>query len=132
MKASASFSRWMMGKRERQKGNEWCCEVANRINAACPGAEARRGLQGQGETETHIADVVSRLPFHIEAKWRQAPSVRAALKQAMAAAGEGMHPVAVVKDSGCKMGRSALCYVAMPLDDWLELVGAWWRETGGK
>jgi hypothetical protein len=119
-----------MGKRERQKGQEWEREVAARINEACPGAEARRGLQGQGEQDTGIADVVSKLPFHMEAKWRKAPSVRAALKQAMAAAGEGMHPVAVVKDAGCKIGVSALEYVAMPLDDWLELVGQWWRETG--
>lgn len=49
------------------------------------------------------------------------PNVRAALKQAESSAPKGRIPVAVIRDD------RAAAFVALPFEDFLELVREWWE-----
>jgi hypothetical protein len=59
--------------------------------------------------------------FWIEAMRGRKPNVRAALKQAEASAPKGRVPVAVIRDD------RAAAFVALSLEDFLELVREWWE-----
>jgi hypothetical protein len=59
--------------------------------------------------------------FWPEAKRGRKPNVRAALRQATDAAPKGRVPVAVIRDD------RAEAFVALSLDDFLELVREWWE-----
>ena len=125
------MSKQRQGKLNRQRGNAWAVEVAHRVNDMVEGADARRGLQGQGEHDTHIPDVVSNLPLYIECKTGLKVSIGNALEQVAACAPKGQYRAVVVRDrsrNDPENPQKRMEYVAMPLDDWLELVGVWWME----
>ncbi len=60
--------------------------------------------------------------FWVEAKHHRRTNIRAAMRQAMAACPPGRWPITVCKDD------HEAPLVSMQLDDFLELVGEWWRR----
>lgn len=82
-----------------------------------PGAEIRRGLQYRCGEE--VADVDCPV-FWPELKRGKKPNVRAALRQALAAAPKGRVPVAVIRDDRQEP------FVALLLEDFLDFVAEWW------
>ena len=120
------------GRRNRARGNAWANTVAHMINDMVEGADARRGLQGQGEAMTHIPDVTSKLPLYIECKTGLKVRLGNALDQVSASAPKGQYRAVVVRDrsrNAPENPQKRMEYVAMPLDDWLELVAMWWGEV---
>ena len=112
----------MSGRKSKQKGKRGEREVATMLRAIFP--EAKRGIQSRGGG-AEIADV--EIPaFHIEVKLQAKPNIRAALRQAVAEAAPGKHPVAFTRADRDDW------VVSMRGEDWLELVGQWWAETGGR
>lgn len=112
----------MSGRRSRTKGHAWEREIARRLRPIF-GDQVRRGLQYQDGAAA--PDVI--VPcFHIEAKVGARPPIIPALEQAERDAAPGLWPVAI-----CKQDRKQPT-VTMRLDDWIELVDQWWRETGGR
>lgn len=107
-----------MGAMSRRKGAEWERALVQRFREVMPGAEVKRGLQSRSGEEVADVDCPA---LWIEAKRGRKPSVRAALKQAETSAPKGRIPVAVIRDD-----RSA-AFVALPLEDFLELVREWWE-----
>ena len=107
----------MSGMHSRRKGARFERELVWRFREVMPGAEVRRGLQSRGG---EVADVDCPV-FWIEAKRGRKPNVRAALKQAEASAPKGRIPVAVIRDD------RAAAFVALSLEDFLELVHEWWE-----
>jgi hypothetical protein len=85
-----------------------------------PGAEVHRGFQARSGEE---APDVECPVFWIEAKRGRQPNVRAALRQAQAAAPQGRVPLAVVRDD------RAEAFACLSLDDFLELVREWWEGS---
>ena len=108
----------MGGASNRRKGIAWERELVWRFREVMPGAEVKRGLQSRSGEE--VADVDCPV-FWIEAKRGRKPNVRAALKQAEACAPKGRIPVAVIRDD------QSAAFVALPLEDFLELVREWWE-----
>ena len=106
-----------MGALSRRKGAAWERELVHRFREAMDGADVRRGLQCRGGEEVPDVDCPV---FWPEAKRGKRPNVRAALRQAMDAAPKGRIPLAVVRDD------RAEAFVALSLDDFLELVAEWW------
>ena len=106
-----------MGALSRSKGRRYEQELARLFREAMPGAEVRRGLQCRGGGEVPDVDCPV---FWPEAKRGRKPNVRAALRQATDAAPKGRVPVAVIRDD------RAEAFVALSLDDFLELVREWW------
>lgn len=113
-----------MGAYQRRKGHDWEREVARRFREAMPGCEAKRGLS-QSRGGTKEGGDVALACFTVECKVGARPNVLAAVDQAAEHEEPGKWPIAVVKRD-----REAPV-VAMRLEDFLELAGAWWRETGG-
>ena len=106
-----------MGAHSRRKGRRYEQELVHLFRDAMPGAEVRRGLQSRGGEEVPDVDCPV---FWLEAKRGKKPNVRAALRQATDAAPKGRIPLAVVRDD------RAEAFVALSLDDFLELVREWW------
>lgn len=107
-----------MSARSRNKGAAYERELVHRFRDAMPGANVQRGL-GQCRSAGEVADVD--VPhFWIEAKRGRLPNPRAALAQAQEAAAPGRIPVAVIRDD------RAEAFVALSLDDFLDLVREWW------
>ena len=108
----------MTGARSRRKGASYERELVHRFREVMPGAEVRRGLQSRSGDE--VADVEVPV-FWVEAKRGKQPNMRAALRQAQAAAPKGRVPIAVVRDD------RAEATVTLTLDDFLEFVREWWE-----
>jgi hypothetical protein len=106
------------GARSRRKGASYERDLVHRFREAMPGAEVRRGLQSRSGGE--VADVEVPV-FWVEAKRGKQPNIRAALRQAQAAAPKGRIPIAVVRDD------RAEATVTLTLDDFLEFVREWWE-----
>jgi hypothetical protein len=111
----------MGGASSRRKGHNWEREIANRFREAMPGERIKRGWQARDGADA--PDVV--VPFfHVECKVGACPNAEAALVQAEAACTDPtLWPVAIVKRDRREP------YVALRLDDFLELVSAWHREV---
>jgi len=110
------------GRRSRRKGHDWERAVARRLREIF-GPQVRRGLQYQDGSDA--PDVI--VPcFYVECKVGARPPIIQALEQAEKNAKPGFWPVAI-----CKQDKQKPT-VTMRFDDWLELVEAWWRETGGR
>ena len=105
-----------MGALSRTKGAQYERVLVHRFREAMPGAEVKRGLQCRGEETADVDCPV----FWVEAKRGKKPNVRAALKQATAAAPKGRIPLAVIRDD------RAEAFVVLSLEDFLEFVGQWW------
>ena len=105
------------GARSRRKGANFERELVHLFRDALPGAEVRRGLQCRGE---EVPDVDCPV-FWVEAKRGKKPNVRGALRQACAAAPKGRIPLAIIRDD------REDAFVSLNLDDFLEIVGEWWR-----
>lgn len=108
----------MTGAMSRRKGASFERELVHRFREAMPGGEVKRGLQSRSGQEVADVDCPA---FWVEAKRGRKPNVRAALKQATECSPKGRMPVAVIRDD------REDAFVAMSLDDFLELVGDWWR-----
>lgn len=116
-----------MGAAQVRKGKTWEREVAKRLREAMPGCDSKRGFQARGGEED--ADVRHPL-FQVECKSHKLCNVRAALRQAEKDVQLAKWPVAICKDSPRKGKEES--YVTMRLDDWLEVMAAYWTETEGK
>ncbi len=113
-----------MSAMQRRKGQAWEREIAKRFRDAMPGTDPHRGNQCRDGGDA--PDVVGVPMFWIEAKHRQQISPEAALRQAQGECKDDtLHPIAVVKRN---RGEPFVC---IGLDDFLEIVGAWWIETKG-
>jgi hypothetical protein len=108
----------MTGARSRRKGASYERALVHRFREVMPGAEIRRGLQSRSGEE--VADVEVPV-FWPELKRGKQPNIRAALRQAQAAAPKGRIPIAVVRDD------RAEATVTLTLDDFLEFVREWWE-----
>lgn len=108
----------MSGARSRRKGIRFERELVHRFRETMPGAEIRRGLQFRDGAE--VADVDCPV-FFPEAKRGKKPNVRGALRQALDKAPKGRIPVAVIRDDRAEP------FVALLLEDFLELVSEWWQ-----
>ena len=108
----------MSGMHSRRKGARFERELVWRFREVMPGAEVRRGLQSRGG---EVADVDCPV-FWPEAKRGKQPNVRGALRQATNAAPPGRIPIAIIRDDRAEP------FVALSLDDFLELVAEWWAR----
>lgn len=108
-----------MGALSRRKGASFERELVQRFREVMPGAEVRRGLQCRSGTEAPDVDCPV---FWPEAKRGRQPNVRRALRQAAEAAPPGRVPIAVIRDDRAEP------FVALSLEDFLELVGEWWAR----
>ena len=106
-----------MGALSRRKGRRYEQELVHLFREAMSGAEVRRGLQSRGGEEVPDVDCPV---FWLEAKRGKKPNVRAALRQAQAAAPQGRIPLAVIRDD------RAEAFVALSLEDFLEFICQWW------
>ena len=109
----------MSGAHSRRKGAAWERILVHRFREAMPEAEVKRGLQYRSGEEAPDVEVPC---FFVEAKHHHRTNIRAAMRQAIAAAPPGRWPVAVCKDD------HADPLVTMQLDDFLELVAEWRRR----
>lgn len=109
-----------MGNLSRRKGQRWERELVHVFARVFGPENVRRGLQFRAGRE--VPDVV--VPaFWVEAKRGKLTNPRAALAQALRdAQGKGLWPIAVCRDDGEEP------FVAMTLDDFLDLVGEWWTH----
>ena len=107
-----------MGALSRRKGRRYEQELVHLFREAMPGAEVRRGLQSRGGEEVPDVDCPV---FWLESKRGRKPNVRAALRQAEAAAPQGRIPLAVIRDDRQE------AFVALSLEDFLEFVREWWE-----
>lgn len=108
-----------MGALSRNKGAAFERWLVRRFREAMPRTVVKRGLQSRTGQETPDVDAP---PFWVEAKHRKKQSASGALKQAIADAGPGRIPIAVVKHDREKP------FVVIGLDDFLEMVAIWGRE----
>ncbi len=108
----------MSGARSRRKGAEFERLLVHRFRDIMPDAGIRRGLQYRSGDEFPDVEVC----FWLEAKHHHRTNVRAAMRQAVAAAPPGKWPLAVCKDDN----QPAL--VTMQLEDFLELTREWWER----
>lgn len=109
----------MSGARSRRKGAGFERELVQRFREVMPDAIVRRGLQYRTGEEAPDVDCPV---FWPEAKRGKQPNVRAALRQATEAAPPGRIPIAIIRDD------RAAAFVALGLDDFLELVSEWWAR----
>jgi hypothetical protein len=111
----------VMSASQRRKGHDWERATAQLFRGAMPGAAIKRG--GDGTRRDVAADV--QVPFFwLECKCGARPNAEAALVQAEGACNDPtLWPVAVVKRDRREP------YVALRLDDFLEIVAAWYLET---
>jgi hypothetical protein len=117
------------GRNSRRKGAAFEREVARLLGEATPGAECRRGIQGQGRGfgGEVVADVQHPVLW-VECKTGAQPNMRRALEQAQGAAPPGRWPIGVVKYERGGPGATSPVIVAMALDDFLDLLGEWWQR----
>ena len=108
-----------MGKFSRDKGARFERELARIFRDALPGCDAKRGFQTRGGA-AEMPDVTAGC-FAIEAKAGKKPPVRAALKTAVDNCPKGLYPLAVIKEDRKPP------FVVLPLDDFLEIAGEWWK-----
>lgn len=109
----------MSGKRSRTKGHNWERQVSKQFNAALD-LDSHRGLQTAG---ARVPDVQGVPGLWIECKCGKLPNVRAALKQADKDKSPSLtYSVTVIKDDRCRP------FVAMYLDDFLEVLGPWLKQ----
>jgi len=109
----------MSGAMSRRKGAAFERALVHRFREVMPEAEVKRGLQYRSGEEAPDVEVPC---FFVEAKHHHRTNIRAAMRQAIAAAPPGRWPVAVCKDD------HADPLVTMQLEDFLELVAEWWRR----
>jgi len=109
----------MSGAHSRRKGSAFERVLVQRFRDAMPDAVVRRGLQYRAGDEAPDVDLPC---FWLEAKHHRRTNIRAAMRQALAACPPGRWPVTVCKDD------HEAPLVTMQLDDFLELVGEWWRR----
>jgi hypothetical protein len=107
------------GAHSRRKGIRFEQEMVHRFREVMPDAPVRRGLQSR--TGKEVPDVDCPV-FWPELKRGKQPNVRAALRQATNAAPPGRIPLAVIRDDYAEP------FVALSLDDFLDLVAEWWRR----
>lgn len=115
------------GRRNRAKGAEWDRTVRDHLRRAMPwlAGDIRRGLQSRGAKADAVADVEGVPGLWVECKRGKRVNVLAALAQAQADAPElGTWRAVFVHLDQQKPGEGAREYVAMPLEDWLDL----WTE----
>ena len=108
----------MSGRWSRRKGADFERRVVHLFRAAMPHATVRRGLQYRGGSE--VADIECPV-FWPELKRGKKPNIRAALKQAIEGAPKGRIPIAIIQDDRTSPTVTFL------LEDFLELVGEWWK-----
>jgi hypothetical protein len=109
----------MSGASSRRKGASWERELVQRFRDVMPDATVRRGLQFRAGEEAPDVDCPV---FWPEAKRGKQPNVRRALRQATSAAPPGRVPIAIIGDDRAEP------FVALSLDDFLELVAEWWAR----
>lgn len=109
----------MTGSRSRRKGAAFERELVQRFRDVMPDADVRRGLQYRTGEEAPDVDCPV---FWPEAKRGKLPNVRAALRQSTDAAPPGRIPIAIIRDDHAEP------FVALGLDDFLELVREWWAR----
>ena len=109
----------MSGAHSRRKGAEWERALVQRFREVMPDADIRRGLQYRTGEEAPDVDCPV---FWPEAKRGKQPNVRAALRQAASAGPPGRIPLAIIRDDRAEP------FVALSLDDFLELVREWWAR----
>ncbi|MFZ5443316.1 MAG: hypothetical protein ACOZQL_25130 [Myxococcota bacterium] len=109
----------MSGAHSRRKGAGFERELVQRFREVMPDATIRRGLQFRTGEETPDVDCPV---FWPEAKRGKQPNVRGALRQATNAALPGRIPIAIIRDDRAEP------FVALSLDDFLELVAEWWAR----
>lgn len=109
----------MSGAHSRRKGAGFERELVQRFREVMPDASIRRGLQFRTGEEAPDVDCPV---FWPEAKRGKQPNVRAALRQSAEAAPPGRIPLAIIRDD------HAEAFVALSLDDFLELVSEWWAR----
>ena len=109
-----------LGARSRRKGHDYERELARRFTEA--GLPAVRNLEEVRSGNSGDLLFTNGDPLCVQAKVGARPSVWNAVKEAEAAAGPGIHPVAIVKRNGSG-SRPAVELACMPLDDFLEIIG---------
>ena len=109
----------MSGAHSRRKGAGFERELVQRFREVMPDATIRRGLQFRTGAETPDVDCPV---FWPAAKRGKQPNVRGALRQAANAAPPGSIPIAIIRDDRDEP------FVALSLDDFLELVAEWWAR----
>jgi len=107
------MNRSKLGKSNRRKGHDWEREVCRKLRQIDP--TARRNLAER----QHGRDIRLALPFCISCRCGPRPAVLELLKEASKDAREGEMIAACLRfDRQAKI-------VAMPFDDWLNLVREW-------
>lgn len=109
------------GRLNRQRGLRWMNRIARDISVRT-GLEIKRQLLEVREGNLGDVEIHERLPFVLEAKNEEDPSVWAALEQANEVAqGRGLYPIAVIQK---RDGRGPIPHtrvVGWYLEDWKEL-----------
>ncbi len=108
----------MNGRYSRRKGADFERALVHRFREAMPDADIRRGLQCRSGEEAPDVEVPC---FWLEAKRHHKTNIMAAIRQAIADCPKGKFPLAVCKNDG------ELPVATMLLDDFLELIGEWWK-----
>lgn len=116
------------GKAPGVKGAKFEVRVTNLLIEALPGVEVVRHGHAQRRAEREgrpiPPDVQAKAIAALEVKHHKTyPNIIRELETAAARRSEGEYPVGVVK------GDRQPAVIAMFLDDWLELLGQWWKET---
>lgn len=108
-----------MGAYERRKGHDFEREVARKLRMALHLDEraVRRGMQFVDGA--HAPDVVTPI-VAIECKCGANPPLWSAMQQAVDACSSGQYPAVALKRDRTPP------VVAMLLDDWIDLLGAYW------
>lgn len=115
-----------MGARSRRKGVGFEREVAQRFRES--GIPADRTLTETRDGNVGDLTFPDGLPLVVQARCGAEPSPWRALRDAVAAAGPGLHPVGILRRNQ-RAGRPKVDAAILPLDDFLEMVEGL-RESG--